>query len=376
MAAETKSLSRVTKRFALPVAAALSFLLLTGVDAHAHDPGLSAAEIRVKDSSIAVRLELSLPDVEPLVKVDSNKDGQISGDELQSAAPQLENLARVSFAIALDEKTVECSNVSVALAGSRGVSLTAEFVKTPASEVNVASLLFRRLPHGHRQYISVLSSSGEILAESLLDQSSPSLRVRLEGTAVSGLREFGSFFALGVEHILTGYDHLAFLIGLLVIGVAFKDAARIITAFTVAHSVTLALAALDVVRISSNLVEPMIAASIVYVGVDNLMRVKSAASTVRWRWLIAFGFGLIHGFGFASAVKQLGIGSWSGGVLVPLLSFNLGVEAGQIAIAGLVLPVIWQLRERPQLFKRFAPVCSTLIALAGGYWFIERLLAA
>ena len=206
----------------------------------------------------------------------------------------------------------------------------------------------------------------------MLDAKDSDLQVSL-GERVASIeppQSFSQFLLLGVEHILTGYDHLVFLIGLLIAGVSFTSAARIITSFTIAHSITLALATLDIVRISPGVVEPLIAVSIVYVGVENIFRRE-----LKRRWLLTFGFGLIHGFGFASALSDLGIvSSGAASAAVPLLSFNLGVELGQIAIAAVVWPVIWKLRDKPSFVARFVPVCSTLIALAGGLWLIERTM--
>jgi len=146
-------------------------------------------------------------------------------------------------------------------------------------------------------------------------------------------------------------------------------AAKIITSFTIAHSITLAVATLGWVSISPRIVEPLIAVSIAYVGLENIFR-----RDLNRRWLLTFGFGLIHGFGFASVLREMGIGSAVGGVTLPLLSFNLGVEIGQIAIASLVLPVIWNLRRRVFFVARFAPACSIMIALAGAYWLVVRTL--
>jgi hydrogenase/urease accessory protein HupE len=174
---------------------------------------------------------------------------------------------------------------------------------------------------------------------------------------------------LGIEHIATGYDHLVFLLGLLVVGGTFRSVVKIVTSFTVAHSITLALATLDVIRFPATVIEPIIAASIIYVGIENLVR-----RDLDRRWRLAFAFGLIHGCGFASVLRELGIGANGSGVAMPLLSFNLGVELGQITLAAVVLPVIWQLRQRPAFEPRYVPACSALIALAGGYWLVERIL--
>ena len=181
------------------------------------------------------------------------------------------------------------------------------------------------------------------------------------------------FFRLGVEHILTGYDHLLFLAALLLVCATFREAAVVITCFTVAHSVTLALAALDVVRLPSRAVEAVIAASIVYVATENLVRFGKDRQRLAWRAAVTFAFGLVHGMGFASVLRELGLGTAPGGVVVPLLKFNLGVEAGQLAVAAVVFPLILAARRRPWTAHRLVPACSVVIALAGAWWLVERV---
>src|SRR5207249_4245822 len=149
----------------------------------------------------------------------------------------------------------------------------------------------------------------------------------------------------------------------------FGSSVKIITCFTIAHSITLAVATLSLVQISSRFVEPLIAASILYVGVENLFR----GDDPKGRWLLTFTFGLIHGFGFASVLREIGVGANGSGIVVPLVSFNLGVEVGQIVIAGLILPVIWKLRNRPMFLRRWVPAFSAMVALLGGYWFVQRV---
>ena len=144
---------------------------------------------------------------------------------------------------------------------------------------------------------------------------------------------------------------------------------KIITSFTVAHSLTLALATFGVITISPAIVEPIIAASVVFVGLENLFGRRMVA-----RWLVTFGFGLVHGLGFASILRELGIGEFGAPAAIPLLSFNLGVEITQIAIAALVLPLVWRLEQRPTFTLKHAPALSLLITLAGVYWFLARTL--
>ena len=129
--------------------------------------------------------------------------------------------------------------------------------------------------------------------------------------AFETVRSFANFLSLGVKHILTGYDHLLFLFGLLIVARGFLSALTIITSFTIAHSITLAVATLHLVQIPSRIVEPLIAASIVFVGVENLLR----GDIPNARRMVPFGFGLIHGFGFASALREAGIGSGAGGIV-------------------------------------------------------------
>jgi hydrogenase/urease accessory protein HupE len=178
-----------------------------------------------------------------------------------------------------------------------------------------------------------------------------------------------SFFKLGVEHILTGYDHLLFLGALLLRGGAFLSLLKIITAFTVAHSITLALAVLGVVTIPGRIVEPAIAASIVWVALENLLR-KDAPSQ---RWVVSFFFGLVHGFGFASAIEPLKLPA--GRLALALLGFNLGVETGQAFVVVLLLPLLLWMRGSAWE-PRIVRAASLGVAAFGLVWLVERLVSS
>jgi HupE/UreJ protein len=175
----------------------------------------------------------------------------------------------------------------------------------------------------------------------------------------------GSFFVLGIHHILTGYDHLLFLLGLLLPGGGLLGLAKIITAFTIAHSVTLSLAVLQVVTMPDRVIEAVIALSIAFVAAENLF----LTPTVSRRWLISFGFGLVHGFGFSSALRELGLPSH--GLLVSLLGFNVGVEVGQGLVVALCLPLLLLLR-RTRWESRAVMSSSLAILVAGLVLFVER----
>ena len=150
---------------------------------------------------------------------------------------------------------------------------------------------------------------------------------------------FRRYALLGVEHILTGTDHLLFLFGLLLVCRRVRTVAVVITCFTAAHSVTLALAALHVVTLPGRVVEPLIAASIVFVGVENVVRGNEPDKPwpngwfSSFAWGLAFAFGLIHGLGFAGALEDIGLGRDGAPIIAPLIAFNLGIELGQLAIA-------------------------------------------
>lgn len=186
----------------------------------------------------------------------------------------------------------------------------------------------------------------------------------------SNSHSFLEFLKLGIEHILSGYDHLLFLFALMVVCRDLRSILTVITCFTIAHSITLGLATLDIVRLPGRIVEPLIAASIAYVGMENLIRGDSP----KGRTLIAFSFGLVHGLGFADALQELGITSGQFGIVVPLVGFNLGVEVGQLSVAAIVLPILRQLRRNPSFVHQWVPVCSVAVALAGSYWMVERIM--
>jgi len=323
------------------VGLALIGLWLAPDVARAHDPGLSAAEVQVRHGQLIARLTLAPTDATHLgdrYPLEVRADGR--------------NLAPTDF-----ERRVEPNDVRFELA----------YPLPPAAAVTLCVTAFDQLPSGHRQYLTLRDENHNLLLERILDRKAR--EVEIPRSASDRPSRFRAFAALGVVHILTGYDHLLFLCGLLLTGGSLRSVAKIITSFTVAHSITLGAATFDLVQIPSRVSEPLIAATIVYVGLENVWRRGESDS----RWLLAFAFGLVHGFGFASALRELGIGS-GGGAAAPLLSFNLGVETGQFAVAIVLLPLIWKLRARPSFVARYVPAGSLAVALVGLYWLVERSL--
>jgi HupE/UreJ protein len=193
-------------------------------------------------------------------------------------------------------------------------------------------------------------------------------RTYYTGTTQGALAVIKTFVPAGIHHILIGPDHILFLIGLLLLGGGWKALLKIVTAFTVGHSITLSLAALNVVTPPPAVIEPAIALSIVFVGADNLVR--GGGRDVRA--LIALTFGLVHGFGFANVLREFGLPrealGWS------LFSFNVGVEIGQLFIVLLVATALAVLRRRNEAIgMRVAYAGSLVVIAAGTYWFVQRV---
>ncbi len=230
--------------------------------------------------------------------------------------------------------------------------------------ISVQAGLFPYDP-AHKTFLNVYEREG--LSQAILDSG----RARFQyyaGTTQGRFAVVRRFVPAGFEHILIGPDHLLFLVGLLLLGGSIRRLALIVTAFTVAHTITLSLAALNIVTPPARIIEPMIALSIVYVGVDNLLR-RGGRDTRAW---IAFAFGFIHGFGFAYVLREMGLPTralgWS------LFSFNVGVEIGQLLIVLIVASALAAVRSRSEAAgQKLATFGSVGVAAAGAFWYIQRV---
>ncbi|MGC4114171.1 MAG: HupE/UreJ family protein [Myxococcales bacterium] len=216
-------------------------------------------------------------------------------------------------------------------------------------------------PPGHPLVVSARWGNGPASTWTV-DATHPQVRIELAADA-PGL---GSFVPLGVRHIVSGWDHLVFLLGLLLATKSLKRLAVLVTAFTVAHSITLALAALSIVRVPERVVEPAIAASIVVVALLNVLKVERGGD----RWLLAFAFGLVHGFGFASALAEAGLER--AGLVRALVGFNVGVELGQALLVALAAPALAWMRRKEEFARVAWPALSLASLAVGAYWFLGR----
>jgi hydrogenase/urease accessory protein HupE len=275
-----------------------------------------------------------------------------------------------------DDAPVAPSNVRAMMPEVGMIEIDFDYVwASRPKAIQIWSKHLVHLPNGHQQLLFV-EQGGQSIFEDTLTTDHDSVVVELPRETVSTAQarvpaKRVSFFLLGVQHIVTGYDHLLFLAALLLVCRNFREAASVITFFTVAHTITLSLAALDIVRMPARIVEPAIAASIVYVGLENLFGRHRFA----WRALVTFCFGLVHGLGFAAALREVGLGSTSLGVAMPLLKFSIGLETGQLCIAAVLLRVLLSLREYPWYERRWVPACSVLVAGLGGYWLVSRVIS-
>lgn len=249
-----------------------------------------------------------------------------------------------------------------------GVALVARFdCRAPGPyRVSLAPLL-AELARGHRHEARLWpAGTTSLVSESEPDFVVESARVSGAGSSDGTARTCAGFVRLGIEHILGGYDHLVFLLGLVVVGLGTRRTVVVASAFTLSHSLSLALAVVGVWSPPSSWVEPLIALSIVYVGVENLAgcgRTRRAA--------VAFGFGLVHGFGFAGALA----GARFRGVELAraLVGFNGGVELGQLAVLAVLLPMVNAARRWPRFARFVTRAVSAGVAVAGAGWLLTRL---
>lgn len=344
-----KTLSKYPGTWKAAVVLTAAFCIGPVVPLSAHDPGLSSLTVIVEQAQVSATLSMSPADARLLTT---------------ERAAALDALVLEAIDVRAGGVRLE-GQVTGRTAGDADVSVHVTFGQVSGSRLTVRSGIPAWMPRGHRELLRVHAADGALLVERMLDGDTGEIAFDVHDAVASPSAAL-SFFKLGVLHILGGYDHLLFLCALLLAARGMKDVVRTTTAFTVGHSITLALGALGVVAAPAAIVEPVIALSIVWAGVESLRRPEGS------RWLLAGVFGLVHGFGFAGALRDLGIGTSSMAIAMPLGSFNAGVEAGQIAVAALVWPAIRQLHVRPALRLRLAPVCSVLIVIAGAYWFAQR----
>jgi hypothetical protein len=357
----------------------LGLLLLTA-PALAHKQSDSYLRLHPDGARIAVQWDIALVDLETVLSLDADGDGAITWGEVRARKAAIAAHALARLGIAADG--APCRFGPVALStdahsdGGYAVLLFDALCPAAPRRLQLTyRLLFDTDPQ-HRGLLAVVQPGGTFTV--VLSPQTPHAEIAIGS---GGGAVFGKYFADGVTHLLTGFDHLFFVAVLLLpamlrregrgwlpVGTfreGFWRTAAVLSAFSVAHTLTVALAALGIVTPPSRIIEAAIALTVALSAVDLVVPFLGPR-----RWLVAGSFGLIHGFGFANALGPLALPPAS--LAVALFAFNLGVEAGQLLIAVIVLPLAWALRGWRPYLRVVLPAGSALAAFVAGLWFAER----
>lgn len=355
----------------------LLFILLVvacATKAFAHTPDTSYCRVTITPHELEFKFSYDLTTLQRITKLDANGDQKISRTELEASTPAIQKFLRQHIYLDLNQREAEFAeainppwpgDADEAIAeseyGQRVLSFTFRNpVLSLPEDVTLTFDFFENFGGAHTVLGVFAWNRHE--DDVIFTRFEPDYLYDTGYTSPVS-EQVAQYFKLGVKHIFLGYDHIAFLLALLFVK-RFLDLLKIITAFTMAHTITLALAVLQIVKLPPQFVEIGIAVTIMYVAAENLW-VKST----RHRWMLTFAFGLVHGFGFANVLRELGLPS--SGLARSLVSFNLGVEAGQIVIVGALWPLLrWV--NRQTWATRFRVAVSIVIFLFGMAWLVER----
>ena len=362
---------------------ALFCLSLLTAAAHAHIASNGFLVVHVDGKVIAGSYEWAVRDAELAVGVDADHDGRVTWGELRAAEPQITSYLQEHLGLA--SRGSDCSlSIQPMQLNDRvdGAYLWLPFSARcpyPVQEITIRYGVMDGIDPSHRGLLTL--NGGEAVQTAVLDGKTAEAAFAV--FAPSKWRAAVEYLHAGVLHILSGIDHLLFLLSLLLPAVllrrdgrwepvaqarpALVNILKVVTAFTLAHSITLTLAALDVVRLPSRLTESVIAASIIVAALNNIVPVVTDS-----RARIAFAFGLLHGFGFASVLSEMGLPH--GARVISLLAFNLGIEAGQLAVVLTVMPVIYACRAGVFYRRGLMPWGSAAIALIATLWLVQRAI--
>ena len=348
----------------------------------AHKPSDSYLALQAQGRNIAGQWDIALRDLEYAIGLDADGDGAITWGEIKSRHDAIAAYATSRLKLRTDGRDCDVKVTDHLIdSHSDGAYAVLRFdaacSASAATATEIEYRLFFDLDPTHRGLLRW--QSGTVTTTGVLSPDRPTLQIRGEET--TRLAQFFAYAREGVWHIWIGIDHILFLLSLLLPAVlvatargwapvdrfapAMWDVVKVVTSFTVAHSITLSLAALSVISLPSRLTETAIALSVLLAALNNIRPV-----VYQKRWVVAFLFGLIHGFGFASVLADLGLPQEA--LLTALVGFNLGVEAGQLAIVAVFLPIAYNMR-RTVLYRRIILVGgSAIIAALAAAWMAER----
>lgn len=358
----------------------IAFLLLV-LPAHAHKPSDSYLTLSVDGAVVSGQWDIALRDLDFAIGLDANGDAEITWGEVRARHADIAAYALPRLALSAAGKPCPANMIGHLIDdhtdGAYAVLRFRADCNAASGSLQVRYGLFFDIDPQHKGLLRLQykgSSSTAIFSPEKATQ-------EFSLAAPSKWTQFADFLQEGIWHIWIGFDHVLFLLALLLPAVvlrtrhgwqavdafrpAFWNVFKIVTAFTVAHSITLSLATLGVISLPSRLVESVIAASVIVAALNNVFPLFSER-----RWAMAFAFGLVHGFGFASVLADLGLPSDA--LILALVGFNVGVELGQLAIVAGFLPLAYALR-RTVLYRRLVLLGgSLLIALVASVWFVER----
>jgi hypothetical protein len=352
--------------------------------AWAHKPSDSYLTININAAATSGQWDIALRDLDFALTLDADGNGELTWGEVRARHADIAAYAREHLRVTADDKPctldVGAQQIDEHTDGMYSVlPLTLQCEVASPTRVAMNYTLFADLDPQHRGLLNLVARGASRSAVLGPQQSTQAFELG----EINRWRQFVDYVREGVWHIWIGIDHILFLLSLLLPSVlvwqavkkkwqaadrfreALVDVLKVVTAFTLAHSITLSLAALGVIELPSRLVESVIAASIIVAALNNIW-----PRIVGRLWMVAFGFGLVHGFGFASVLADLGLPRDA--LVLALVGFNVGVELGQLAIVLVFLPIAYALRRTAFYRKGVMVGGSVLIALLAAVWLVER----
>jgi hypothetical protein len=364
------------------IAACLALLSLSGSLAYAHKPSDSYLSLKVEHTQIVGQWDIALRDLDFAIGIDSNDNGEITWDEVRSKHKDIAAYAMSRLAFSSANKICPIEVGEHMLDEHSDGAYAVIYFKVLCKDITILDLSYKLLfdiDPQHKGLLKITNAAGEVSTAIFSpDKATQSLNL----ADASNWQQFSDYVKHGTWHIWIGFDHILFLLSLLLPAVlmmknkiwvpalsfnaASLDVLKIITAFTLAHSITLSLATLEVLVFPSRWVESIIALSVILAALNNLFPVFRGQ-----RWMLAFVFGLIHGFGFASVLSDLGLPQTS--LVLALIGFNVGVELGQLAIVAVFFPFAFAVRNKWLYQKLIFKGGSYAIILLATVWLFERV---
>lgn len=346
------------------VAAGLLLSLVATGEARAHRTSLGSLDATVHDREVSVALVLSAHDLAVAIGLPVDLDRPVPVELLEAHRADLQSYVTEHLAVRAGDSACPAAATELDMTAGENLGVMLRFAcPAPIERLTLDYKLFFEIDPDHVAIGRLMQGASH--QELLFDRSVTVVTVSIDGEArTSWFAIFRRFLVLGVEHILIGYDHILFLLALIIGATRLWPLVKVVTAFTVAHSLTLGLAWFGFVSLPSSLVESLIALSVAIVAILNLM-----GGRIERRWPIAGAFGLIHGLGFFGVLQALG--PPADRPITTLLAFNLGVELGQLVIVAVVfLPLVWWSRQT--WFRTSARMASIAILAVAAWWFAER----